>query len=227
MELLCRVYDFLLESYGEQGWWPLGRGAGYHPGDYGEPRTRGRIFEVYLGAILTQNSSWSGARTALANLRRLKAVDPRRLLALPEGELEEAIRPARYLRQKARYAREIAGFFLGLRGRVPGREELLGVTGVGRETADSILLYAHHEAHFVIDAYTRRVLAGLRLAGGDEEYDFLKEYFEKRIPRDAALYNEYHALIVEHARRFYSRKPYGAEDPLPGLVRRWKAGRKK
>ena len=227
MDVLCRIYEHLLAEYGAQGWWPLGRGTGYHPGEYGEPRTRARVFEVCLGAILTQNSSWTGARAALSNLRRLAAIDPRRLLALPLEGLEEAIRPARYLRQKARYARELAVFFIGLRGRVPSRDELLAVTGVGRETADSILLYAYHEPVFVIDAYTRRVFGGLGLVRGEEEYDTLREMFESRLPRDAALYNEYHALIVEHARQFYSRKPYGTGDALPGLVRQWKAGRKK
>ena len=84
-----------------------------------------------------------------------------------------------------------------------------------------------NESEFVIDAYTRRVFGGLGLVRGEEEYDTLREMFESRLPRDAALYNEYHALIVEHARQFYSRKPYGTGDALPGLVRQWKAGRKK
>mgnify|MGYP001170195293 CR=1 FL=1 len=214
MGRLRRVFDALMDWYGPQGWWPLGPAVRYHKGKYDQPSTGREVFEVYIGAILTQNSTWTGACQAMGRLRALRAMTPRALLALPDEVLEEAVRPARYLRQKARYLRAIASFFLLLKGRIPSREELLTVRGVGKETADSILLYAHHQPVFVVDAYTRRVMAALGVIRGDEEYDTIRALFEKELPADEILYNEYHALFVEHARRYYSKKPYGTGDPL-------------
>ena len=220
MASLYSVYEELFALYGPQGWWPLGKGSRYHPGKYSLPRTKDGVFEVYLGAVLTQNSTWTGAAASLEALRERSAIRAPELLALPSAELEEAIRPARYWRQKARYVRELASFFIHLSGRAPSREELLAVLGVGRETADSILLYAHHQAAFVVDAYTRRVFAGLGVLSGDEDYDIIQQLFEKALPNDHTLFNEYHALIVRHARAYYSKKPYGVGDPLGGAEKK-------
>ena len=86
--------------------------------------------------------------------------------------------------------------------------------GVGRETADSILLYAHHQPAFVVDAYTRRLCSAWGILTGGEDYDAIQRIFEQALPKDAAIFNEYHALIVRHARAYYSKKPYGVGDPL-------------
>jgi len=214
MEALLSIYKSLFALYGPQGWWPLGKGSRYHPGDYSLPRAKAGIFQVYLGAVLTQNSSWNGASMAIAELGRRSCLSAPALLALPAGELEQAIRPARYWNQKARYLRGLAGFFMALRGRIPGREELLAQAGIGPETADSILLYAYHQPVFVVDAYTRRFFAALGIVSGKESYAQIQEMFMRALPRDEAIFNEYHALIVRHARAHYSRKPYGANDPL-------------
>jgi len=209
-------YDALMALYGPQGWWPLGKGVRYHPRDYSIPAAHAKdsVFEVYLGAVLTQNGSWTGACASLLALAALSALRPRALLKLPQEILEDAIRPARYFRQKARYLCALAEFFLALKGRIPSRQELLAVLGVGRETADSILLYAHHQPFFVVDAYTRRVFSAWGFISGKEDYDAIREMFESSLPKDAAIFNEYHALIVRHARAHYSRKPYGVDDPL-------------
>jgi endonuclease III related protein len=212
MDTLLSIYENLFALYGPQGWWPIGKG--YHPGDYSLPQTKAGIFEVYLGAVLTQNSSWNGASMAIAELRKRSRLGASALLALPAGELEQAIRPARYWKQKTRYLRGLAAFFMALRGRVPDREELLAQTGIGPETADSILLYAYHRPVFVVDTYTRRLFVALGILTGKESYAQIQEMFMHALPGDAALFNEYHALIVRHARAHYSRKPYGAGDPL-------------
>jgi endonuclease-3 related protein len=222
MTKLHSVYEGLFSLYGPQGWWPLGKGSRYHPGDYSLPQRPAGVFEVYLGAVLTQNNSWTGAAAALEALRQCSAVCAPGLLALPVGELEEAIRPARYWRQKARYIRGLASFFIDLKGRVPSREELLAVVGVGRETADSIRLYAHHQPAFVVDAYTRRVFSALGVISGGEDHDVIQRLFEKALPNDYTLFNEYHALIVRHARAYYSKKPYGIGDPLLGAEKKRK-----
>ena len=221
-----RVYDALMDLYGPQGWWPLGPSARYHRGEYRQPATPQAVFEVYVGAILTQNSTWSGACQAMTRLWALKAMTPRGILALADEVLQEAVRPARYLRQKAGYLRDVSSFYLHLKGRVPSRDELLAVRGIGKETADSILLYAHHVPVFVVDAYTRRILVALGRIGGDEEYDMIRSMFEKELPGDEMGYNEYPALLVEHARRYYSRKPYGAGDPLIRKFRTRRVARK-
>ena len=90
----------------------------------------------------------------------------------------------------------------------------MDVKGVGNETADSILLYAYKQPEFVVDAYTKRIFSSVGLIGENESYMKIKELFESNLPEKVDIYNEYHALIVEHAKRYYSKKPYGKDDPL-------------
>jgi len=214
----------LLKTYGPQGWWPLldhkgtnptktGSLRGYHPGDYTYPKTRKQIFEIMVGAVLTQNTSWLQVEKVLHNLHKLTGMDAKKLLNLSDSKLKQAIRSAGYYNQKALYLKAIAQFFL-LQHRVPTREELLAIKGIGRETADSILLYAYQQPHFVVDAYTRRIFGHLGIIPEKERYDSIKKLFEKELPKDTSLLQEYHALIVEHAKRYYTKKPFGAGDPL-------------
>jgi len=198
------IYEALLKHYGPQGWWPVaGR---YHPGDYGYPRNEEEAFEIIAGAVLTQNTAWTSVERALENLRRIEALNPCKILTLSWDVLKSAIRPAGFFNQKAIYLREIALLFAGLKGRTPSRKELMSVKGVGNETADSILLYAYKRPEFVIDAYTKRIATALGLAERGAGYMELKDLFESNLPRDVAIYQEYHALLVEHAKRFYSGK---------------------
>jgi endonuclease III related protein len=190
-------YDALFAAYGPQHWWP-GRTS----------------FEVIVGAILTQNTSWSNVEGALRNLRREKLLTPRAIEAVSLPRLAHLIRSSGYFRQKAkklkcfvRFLRVNYGGSLPRMFRTPTsllREKLLSVHGIGPETADSILLYAGQHPVFVIDAYTRRLLERHRLAIPADSYEDLRQLFERNLPREAALYNEFHALIVrtgkEHCR---------------------------
>ncbi len=212
---LRALYRRLLNRYGPQGWWPLlglhgrhgtnptktGSVEGYHPGDYSYPRTDRQRFEICIGAILTQNTGWPNAEKALRNLDGAGLLDAERMLAATEEELRKLIRPAGYYNQKARKLKALAAFYILLGGRTPSREELLALWGVGPETADSILLYAYHLPEFVVDAYTRRVLAAEGLATGKETYDEVKALCVKGLLQDVAVYQEFHALLVERAKR--------------------------
>ncbi|MCL1919931.1 MAG: hypothetical protein FWG50_02465 [Kiritimatiellaeota bacterium] len=195
--LVERLYEALFARYGEQRWWPSKSGAAW---------------EIVAGAVLTQNCAWRNVEKALGNLASLGVDTPQRLLALPLGALREAIRPAGFFMQKSLYLQEAARFHIGhaaafstpcaaaeLHAR---RARLLRVRGVGRETADSILLYAFNHPIFVIDAYTRRVAERhLRIPrAATLPYDALQAIFMRNLPNDTRLYNEYHALIVRQCK---------------------------
>lgn len=186
---LRRYFEALLRHYGPQRWWP-----GETP------------FEVMVGAVLTQNTSWNNVRKAVQRLKERGLLDPFRLHALPTEALADVIRPAGYYRIKAGRLKNLAAWLVerwdGDLERLRNlplerlREELLGVKGVGPETADSILLYALGLPSFVVDAYTYRLLTRHAKAPEDISYAQMKALFERELPRDAALYNEFHALIV-------------------------------
>jgi endonuclease-3 related protein len=213
------VYRILSHAYGPQGWWPLlevrgsqptatGTLKGYHPGDFSFPRTERQRLEICVGAILTQNTAWPNVEKALLNLERLEALTVTRLLALSDAELEDAVRPSGYFRSKRRKLREWALAHQGWAGRTPSRADLLTVWGIGPETADSIRLYAYGQLEMVVDAYTRRLFAALGWVRETVSYDDLKELCTRELPLDVAVYQEFHALMVEHAKRCYRRQPW-------------------
>ena len=183
------LFDTLLGIYGEQrSWWPCKSGGRW---------------EIAAGAVLTQNTAWTNVEKALANLEAAGLTTPENILAAPEEELREIIRPAGFFRQKCAYLKAVAEFFLAhekefLQSRDPAsiRRRLLAVRGVGMETADDILLYAFHKPVFIIDAYTRRVAERHLHLDGKQSYETLQKLFAEALPPDAALYGEYHALIL-------------------------------
>jgi endonuclease-3 related protein len=213
------LYAQLLSAYGPQGWWPLSSRAGergydargYHHGAYGQPRTAEARFEIVMGAILTQNSAWTNAEAALRRLREAGIRLPAEVRSCPQGRLARLIRSSGYYNQKARKLKEVASLFptrASVASRVaPRREELLSRWGIGPETADSILLYAFHMPAFVVDTYTRRVLSRIGIIAGAIGYDEIRGIFLEALPLRHQLFNEYHALIVEHAKRHCRTKP--------------------
>ncbi len=221
------IYKKLYSLYGPQGWWPLleldnkekinitksGSIKGYHPKDYTYPKTDEQRFEICIGAIITQNTSWIQVEKALINLKRMNALNVKGIKKLSDGKLKETIKCAGYYNQKAKKIKLFVDFFSNLKG-LPTRDELLNIWGIGEETADSMLLYAFKVPSFVVDAYTRRIFTHLGLIDKKAKYEEIKALFEKNIPKDIIVYQEYHALIAEHAKRYYSKKPYGVGDPL-------------
>ncbi len=214
---LGKLYETFFRAYGAQGWWPLlgvkgtnptktGSVKGYHPGDYSFPRTDAQRFEICVGAILTQNTAWPNVEKALQNLKKIGAINPKKILELEQAQLAGGIKPAGYFNQKAKKLKIFSKFYLGLGGRTPPREELLCVWGVGPETADSILLYAYKVPTFVVDAYTKRIASRLGLVGEKAGYGEVKAFFEKRVKPDLKDYQEFHALLVEHAKRHCSSR---------------------
>jgi endonuclease III related protein len=211
---LRAYYDALFAAYGPQHWWP-GRTA----------------FEVIVGAILTQNTSWANVEPAIGNLRREKLLTPRAMETVSLSRLERLIRSSGYFRQKAKklkcfvhFLRSEYGGSLRKMFRTPTaelREKLLSVYGIGPETADSILLYAGQHPVFVVDAYTRRLLERHQLATPTQGYEEIRQLFERSLPGHAPLYNEFHALIVRTGKEYCrKRNPRCSECPLHSLLPR-------
>jgi endonuclease-3 related protein len=205
-EKLLSAYAALFSAFGPQHWWPAET-----------------AFEMMVGAILTQNTNWGNVERAIANLKAAGVLDPRRLAELPMRRLAELIRPSGYFRVKAKRLREFA---LWLRrkqsfGRMRTerlRRELLGIHGIGLETADSILLYALRRRKFVVDAYTRRFLERHGLIAPGSTYAEIQSLFERNLPPSQRLYNEYHALIVRLGKEFCRTKPRCDRCPLEPLL---------
>jgi endonuclease III related protein len=208
--LLQEMYEALLGRFGPQNWWPAASST-----------------EMIIGAILTQNTAWKNVEKALENLRREGLLNFSALYATPIERLAELIRPAGYYNIKARrllnlvqlicegYGCDLDAFFaLPIESL---REQLLSVSGVGRETADSIVLYGAHKPTFVVDAYTARILRRHLLIDETADYEEIKDLFESALPADASLFNEYHALIVMCGKDYCKPRALCEHCPLNGL----------
>lgn len=199
-QALPDIYQRLLARFGPQHWWPAD-----------EP------FEVIIGAILTQSAAWGNVEKAIANLRGVGALSPRALRKLPRARLAKMVYPCGYYNAKAlklkafvywlgnHYDDDLDRLFALDTGDL--RQQLLSVHGVGRETADSIILYAAEKPIFVIDAYTRRVISRLGLAPEKDSYAVYQAFFMDNLPPDAELFNEYHALLVCQGKNVCRRRP--------------------
>ncbi len=225
------LYGILLSAYGPQGWWPsawrAGRrgfdARGYHPGRFDLPRGAEGRFEIAMGAVLTQNTAWTNVEKAMDRLKAAGVTSAEAVQGTPVRRLASLIRASGYYNQKAKKLKAIAALFVGHRGGAPSRETLLSVWGVGEETADSILLYAYARPVFVVDAYARRLLQRLAVISGGERYGEIQRIFHEALPPRSELFNEYHALIVEHAKRRCRAKPLCAGCPVT-VCPLWKPG---
>jgi endonuclease-3 related protein len=209
--VFINMYDRLLKEFGPQGWWP------------GES-----IFEIIIGAILTQNTAWGNVEKAINNLQQHDLLTPAKLYQIPEQALARWIRPAGYFNIKAKRIRNFLRFLfsqhqgdllqLGELKLSVLREKLLTVNGIGPETADSILLYAFGKPIFVVDAYTRRIFSRHKFISEKTSYSEIQRLFMTNLPQDVDLLNEFHALIVHLGKNFCRRKPRCGQCPLKAKV---------
>ena len=213
------AYQLMREYFGHLHWWP-----GETP------------FEVCVGAILTQNTSWSNVERAIANLKAAGVLEPKKLFALPESKLARLVRPAGYFNVKARRLRaflsvlveefdgDLSRLFAGKT--IVVRERLLAIHGIGPETADSLLLYAGRHHSFVIDAYTKRIFQRHGWCGKGADYDELKARCESVLDRKSLcarldFWQDYHAQLVMVGKHFCRpRQPRCGECPLKPLLPR-------
>jgi endonuclease-3 related protein len=209
-ELLMKIFNKLYETYGPRHWWP-----GETP------------FEVMVGAILTQNTSWRNVEKAIDRLKARRLLNVKGIHRLKRKELASLIKSSGYYRIKADRLKAFVNFIVeGYGGSIEKmrrgelevlRQELLHVNGVGPETADSILLYGLKKPIFVIDAYTKRILARHRIVLEKAPYDELQKLFMDHLPRDEKLFNEYHALLVHLGKTLCKKIPKCALCPLKAV----------
>lgn len=208
---LYRIYNLLYAHFGPQHWWPA--------------KTR---LEVMVGAVLTQNAAWSNVEKAIANLKREKMLSFKKLLQLKNTQLAKLIRPAGYFNVKTKRLKYLLDFIQKTYGgkitnmiKVPLPElrgQLLTVNGIGKETADSILLYALEKPIFVIDAYTKRALSRHHLMREDGSYDDFQGIFSQHLKKEIKIFNEYHALLVRLSKEYCKKKqPQCCRCPLKNL----------
>ena len=213
---LVEIYQLLLKEYGAQNWWPVTEEGKTKPEYTGGPKNGRQRLEAAVGAILTQNTSWKNVEKAIENLNSRDLINLKRLKEIPEKDLQETIRPSGFFVQKANTIKTFVNFISDKKFETLTREQLLNLKGIGPETADSILLHACGKPEFVVDAYTKRIFSRLGLINTDK-YEHVKEFFEKNLPKDVKLFQEYHALLVEHAKRFCRKEPECKNCPLLGI----------
>ena len=216
-ETLTEMYERMRKRFGHQHWWP-GQGP----------------LEVCVGAILTQNTNWANVEKAIANLKAAGRMSVGGLHAATPAELAELIRPAGYFNVKARRLKnfiarvhescgqDIEAFLDRPVGAL--RQVLLSINGIGRETADSMILYAAGKPSFVVDAYTHRVLLRHGLISPEDDYEAIKDLMESSLPEDAGLWNDYHAQLVAVGKRYCRPKAVCKGCPLEAMPHDPQAG---
>jgi endonuclease III related protein len=205
--LLMSMYRALRERFGPRHWWPAGS-----------------PFEVCVGAILTQNTSWKNVAKAIDSLKAAGRLDPSRIYYTGHDELAQIIKPAGYFNVKATRLRNFINHLVEKHGGdldsffsapvTTLREELLSIKGIGKETADSMILYAANKPIFVVDAYTKRILYRHGLVTADADYDTMQTIFESNIPLEVDLFNDFHAQLVAAGHHYCKRIPLCDKCPL-------------
>ena len=211
------IYSILGKVHKRQGWWPVfSDKKGVSEYNVGAPRDDNDRFEIIIGAILTQNVAWINVEKALGALKKNKILTPRKLYKTEDQIIASCIRPAGYYNQKTIKIKNFLNWFKVINYSFDElkkmktevlRESLLGINGIGPETADSILLYAMERKIFVIDAYTKRIFSRLNLISVDDTYESVQKFFHREFSGTVKKYNEYHALIVAHGKDICKNKP--------------------
>lgn len=210
---LMNIFNRMYDHFGSRGWWP------------GETK-----FEICVGAILTQSVSWKNVAKAIDNLKNAGLLSLKSMYNAPVEEIEACIIPTLYYRMKAK---KLKAFVNHVTEKYDGnlnqmfsqnlpelRQELLGLFGIGPETADSIILYAAEKPVFVVDAYTKRIFNRLGYFAENVSYDKMQEFFINHLITDVELFNEYHALIVGVGNGFCSnKKPRCSQCPITEICR--------
>ena len=210
-ELLSTIYDRMFSYFGPQHWWPADT-----------------PFEVCIGAILTQNTSWNNVTRAVSRLKDAGVMAPEPMYRLSREELAELIRPAGYYNIKAKRLHSFLDILVNRfqsdldvlfsPGLEAARATLLSVKGIGPETADSMLLYAGQIPSFVVDAYTIRALARHDIVTDEADYHSVRDLFMDNLPHEVPLLNEFHALWVRVGKEFCKKgRPRCEECPLKGI----------
>ena len=225
MYMLIRLYSALCSHFGPQHWWPVTKEGDLEPKYHKKIKLNSRQkLEICFGAILTQNTSWKNVEKAIIQLNKNNLVNTEKILKISRKRLAKIIRSSGYHNQKAKKLKNFSYFLLkNYNGNIESffkndieklRKELLGINGIGSETADSIILYAAKKPIFVIDAYTKRFYSRFFDEKKDLKYDELQEIFEKSLKKDEKLFNEYHALIVELGKNYCKAKPLCEKCPI-------------
>ncbi len=183
-----QIYENLLNEYGNQNWWPIHENT--------DP-----FEEITIGAILTQNTSWKNVEKSIQNLIENNLLSFEKLDKVDIEVLKKLIKPSGFYNQKAKTIKETIKTLKNIPRNKIDRETLLSIKGIGRETADCILLYGLNKPFFVVDAYTKRIFSRAGLINQNMKYDKIQKKFIENLPKDIQIYKEYHALIVEHGKR--------------------------
>jgi endonuclease-3 related protein len=204
------IYRILYQAYGPRDWWP------------GETS-----FEVMVGAILTQNTSWRNVEKAIKKLKEKRVLSPEGIFRLKKSQLASLIKSSGYYRIKADRLQAFINFLfeefdgdlkkMGREKLGELKEKLLQVNGIGPETADSILLYGLKKPIFVVDAYTKRILSRHGVISEKASYEEGQKLFMDHLPHNEKLFNEYHALLVHLGKTLCKKVPKCDICPIRGI----------
>ena len=215
MMYIKKIYKMLLNYFGEQGWWHADS-----------------IFEICVGIILVQRTTWQNAAKGIENLKKNRLLNVKKIAEIPLKELQVHLRPAGFYRQKAKYLNIFSKYCLEkhtgnlenwFRKPTPTeelREELLQIKGIGEETANSILLYVAERPVFVVDVYTKRILVRIGIVNQRSSFSEIKKLIEKELPSDLKTYKELRALFVELGKNFCKTKPQCKNCPLKSVCQK-------
>jgi endonuclease-3 related protein len=206
-ERLLNIFHKLLDAFGKRNWWP------------GETE-----LEIIIGAVLTQNTSWKNVEKAIDSLKRRNVLDINSLYKMDREILAFIIKPSGFYNIKSKRLKNIINvIYTQYEANILNlnnidmwyvRDKLLEINGIGRETADSIILYALNKPIFVVDVYTKRFLKNHKLYNEESDYDAVQRFFMKNLPHDTYLFNEFHALIVYLCQNFCKKVPLCSKCPL-------------